>query len=163
AFGGEDTPGFELGDAFPARCGSRQIFKKQKPVGCIPVWRGLRKSGMALQRRHLRREDNTRAGGTVIERLFAKAIAHQKKAAGGSLAIGKGEHSVDALDRAPHALATNEMKKGFRIGMVAQSDAALPQFGRESPVAVYFAIINKCVSRGFIDTRLCAAGEIDDG
>src|SRR5262249_5287053 len=117
AFGGEDTPGFELGDAFPARCGSRQIFKKQKPVGWIPVWRGLRKSGMALQRRHLRREDNTRAGGTVIERLFAKAIAHQKKAAGGSLAIGKGEHSVGALDRAPHALATNEMKKGFRIGM----------------------------------------------
>src|SRR5690348_13894896 len=103
---------------------------------------------MALQRRHLRREDDVFADGAVIERLFAKPIAHQKEAARGSVAISEGKHSVDALNCATHALATNEMKKRFGVGMVAQDGAPLPQLGSEGPVTVYFPIIDKGVARG---------------
>ena len=118
---------------------------------------------MTLQRRDLGREDDVFAGDTVIERLFAEPVAYQVKRAGRAVAIGKGEHSVDPLDRAPHPIATDQLKQDFGIGMVAQRHAEAPQFGGEGPIPVYFAIEHESVAGGFVDARLRAAGDVDDG
>jgi hypothetical protein len=118
---------------------------------------------MTLQCPDFRREDDVFAGDTIIERLFAEPVADEENGAGSPVAIGKGEHSVDPLDRATHPFATYEVEKDFGIGMVAQRRAEAPQLGGEGPIPVYFSIVDKGVSRAFVDARLRATGDVDYG
>src|ERR1700730_3289861 len=118
---------------------------------------------MTLQCRDFRREDDVFAGDTIIERLFAEPVADEEKSTGSPVAIGKGEHSVDPLDRSSYPFATYEVEKDFGIGMVAQRRAASPQFGGEGPIPVYLSIVDEGVARAFVDARLRATGDVDDG
>ena len=118
---------------------------------------------MTLDRRDFRREDNVFAGDTIIERLFAESVADEEKSTVSPVAVGKGEHPVDPLDRASHPFATYEVEKDFGVGMVAQRRAEAPQLGGEGPIPVYFSIVDKGVSRAFVDARLRATGDVDYG
>src|SRR6201999_4342921 len=120
------------------------------------------KRRMTLQRRYFRREDDIVAGDAIIERLFAEPVADEEKGAGGSVAIGKGEHPIDSLDGAPHAFATYQVEKYFGIRAVAQRCAEASQFGGEIAVPVYFSIVDERVARELVDARLCSSRDVDD-
>src|SRR5260370_17203713 len=95
---------------------------------------------MTLQCCNFRSEYDLCTEHPVIERLFAETVAHQIERACRAVAKGKGEHTVDSLNGAPHPFAADHLKQHLGIGAVAQRHPAAPEFGGQSPIAVNFPL-----------------------
>jgi hypothetical protein len=86
---------------------------------------------MAQERTYLGGKDESTALDTPVERLLAKAVAHQVERAGGAVAEGKGEHAVDPRHGVAHPVAADQLEQPLGIRAIAQHYVGGAQFGGE--------------------------------
>jgi hypothetical protein len=158
----QHRPGFELLDPLPSRDRSREILEQQKAIRGKLIEPAVAERRMATERRHLGGKDELALGHAPVKRLLTKPVAHQVQRARRAVAIGEREHAVDALDGAPHPIATDQLEQDLSIRAVAQRDARGAKLLSQRAIAVDLAVESQGVTGFLVDTRLSAAGEIDN-
>ena len=150
----------KLPDAGNARLAAGQILQHEELAQGRLVPRQASDGAVRAQRADLGREVEIAVAHRVVERLFPEAVARQPDVAG-RVAIGEGEHAVDALERALRSFASEKLEQHLGIRMVAQGDAVAPQPVGKRREPVDLAVIGERASVG-IDARLRAAVQVDD-
>src|SRR5262249_1519051 len=97
-----------------------------------------------------------------IQRLFPETIAHEIDSSAFRLVEGKGEHTIDFLERRRHPEALKQTEQHLSIRSVGKICARVREFDRERGKAINLSAEYKRVPGHQIDARLMAAFEIDD-
>lgn len=122
----------------------------------LRVYRRMRKD-----RFRFGRVDQLAVKNTVIQRLFAKAVAGDEKSFATRVPQRKGEHSIQMID---HRVAVSliKMRQNFGVGLRRESMALLFELRANLAKIVKFAIHHSDDAFVFAKNWLVAGLEVDD-
>src|SRR5665213_2391493 len=111
---------------------------------------------MSEQRFDFRAKDKLRGSVAIVERLFAQAVAREKKCLVAGIPNSHREHAI-GLAYAIGAMLFIQMQQRFNIAVGAKSMSLGFQFTTQLPVVVDFAVANNPDGAVFVGHRLPSA------
>src|SRR5690242_14492700 len=117
---------------------------------------------MCKHRAWFRSEHEGLAAVQVIERFFSKPIAREVKSLGARFIKCERKHPVDDFKRLLNAIALQQTKQHFGIGLVEELHAHPLQACGKRSMAVNLAVEDENVAGDWINAWLMPALRIDD-
>src|SRR6185369_14253054 len=117
---------------------------------------------MGQQNFRLRSEEQRVVKHAPVKRLLSESIARDQQTASAAVPQSEGEHAVELSDHSVAVLFI-QVRQDFSVGSAAKCMSAFFEFRAQLAIVVDFAVEDHGDAPVFVENRLFACDEIDDG